>query len=268
MLLYDQHTHSLHSHERASISTVEEMCRGAMENGMAGIAITDHYDLGRRPVEEVTGFIRDSIAEVLAAKEKYSGRFRLALGIELGEGHCDTAESAAALALGDFDLVLGSLHNVRGRRDFSRIGKDFPDKHALFTEYMAEQLEMARWGGYDVLTHLTYPFRYFMQGEGCPEITDFEEELRALFRILAEKGKGLEVNTSGLYRAGHGKAMPDLWELKLFRECGGEIVTTGSDGHDLTEAGRGIREGAELLRAAGFHYQALFKGRKPEWVAL
>jgi len=54
MLLFDQHTHSLNSHERASISSVEEMCEGALLSGMAGIAVTDHYDLGRRTVEQVS----------------------------------------------------------------------------------------------------------------------------------------------------------------------------------------------------------------------
>lgn len=268
MPLYDQHTHSLHSHETASISTVAEMCIGAMKNGMSGITITDHYDLGRRPVEQVTDFIKSSITDITAAKEKLADRFHLGMGIELGEGHQDPIESQQAIDLGPFDIVLGSLHNVYGRRDFSYIGKDFPDKHALFQEYMAEQLEMARWGGYDVVTHLTYPFRYYMLGEGAPDIRDFEEELRALFRVLAEKGKALEVNVSGLYSPAHGLTMPGLWELKLFRECGGELVTVGSDAHDMHHAGVGIAQGAALLREAGFRYQALFKQRKPCMVEL
>ena len=262
MLLYDQHTHSLHSHEKASISTVEEMCLGAMKNGMAGIVISDHYDLGRRPVEQVTDFIKSSIADIQTVKEKFEGRFHLGMGIELGEGHQDPEESAQAMALGPFDIVLGSLHNVYGRRDFSAIGKDFPDKKALFREYMSEQLQMAQWGKYDVVTHLTYPFRYYMLGEGTPDIHDFEEELRVLFKLLAEKGKGIEVKTSGLYRPEHGLTMPGLWELKLFRECGGEIVTVGSDAHDMDHAGGGIAQGTALLKEAGFRYQALFCQRK------
>lgn len=268
MPLYDQHTHSLHSHETASISTVAEMCIGAMKNGMSGITITDHYDLGRRPVEQVTGFIRSSVADIAAVKEELADRFYLGMGIELGEGHTDTEESRLAMELGPFDVVLGSLHNVYGRRDFSYIGQEHPDKTALFHEYMAEQLQMAQWGGYDVVTHLTYPFRYYMLGEGAPDIRDFEEELRSLFRVLAEKGKALEVNVSGLYNPAHGLTMPGLWELKLFRECGGELVTVGSDAHDMHHAGMGIAQGAALLREAGFRYQALFKERKPCMVEL
>ena len=268
MLLYDQHTHSLHSHERACLSYVEEMCRGAMERGMSGIAVTDHYDLGRKPAELVTSYIRSSIEEVQAVREKLGDRFYLALGIELGEGHQGPEESAAAAALGPFDIVLGSLHNVSGQRDFSAIGKDFPDKRALFSTYLQEQIQMARWGGFDVVSHLTYPFRYYMLGEGCPAVEEFEEELRTLFAILAQSGKGIEVNTSGLYRPEHGRTMPGLWELKLWRECGGEIVTVGSDAHQRCHAGCGIREGAVLLREAGFRYQARFEGRRPRMIPL
>lgn len=268
MMLFDQHTHSLNSHEKASISTVEEMCEGALKCGLSGLTISDHYDLGRRQPEEVCGFIRQSIQDVNEAKEKYRGRLQLGLGIELGEGHQDPDESKNALELGQYDIVLGSLHNVYGRRDFSAIGRDFSDKRALFKEYMDEQIQMAQWGKYDVLTHLTYPFRYYLLGTDVPNIEEFEGELRALFKILAEKGKGLEVNTSGFYRPEHGLPMPNLWELKLFRECGGEFVTTGSDAHDMNHVGGGIKQGIELLKAAGFHYQAVYKQRMPEMTPL
>lgn len=267
MHLYDQHTHSHHSHESNTVSTAEELCRGGMNAGLSGIVVTDHYDIRRRPREVVTRQLRDSVAELLQTRERL-GRFYLGVGIELGEGHHDPEESAAAIALGGFDLVLGSLHNLRDMRDFSCIGKDCSDKRALFRQYLAEQLEMLRWGGYDVLAHLTYPFRYYMQGEGAPDIREFEEELRVLFTAMAEQGKGLEVNTSGLCRPAHGRTMPELWELQLFRGCGGEIVTVGSDAHDHSSVGGGIAQGTALLEAAGFRYQALYRQRKPDMIPI
>ena len=266
MKLYDQHTHSHHSHESNTVSSVEELCRGGMDAGLSGIVVTDHYDIRRRPREVVTQQLRDSVAEIRQTREALGDRFYLGMGIELGEGHHDRAESAAAIALGDFDLVLGSLHNLRELRDFSYIGKDCADKRGLFRQYLAEQMEMLRWGGYDVLAHLTYPFRYYMLGGGAPDIREFEAELRTLFTVMAEQGKGLEVNTSGLYRPEHGRTMPELWELQMFRQCGGEIVTVGSDAHDRSRVGGGIARGTELLRAAGFRYQAVYRQRKPEWI--
>lgn len=268
MLLFDQHSHSLHSHERACKSNIAEMCLGAMKNGMSGNAITEHYDLGRKPREEVFGYLSASFEEFSRVKENLPDGYCLTFGMELGEGHMNTEDSGAALSLLPYDIVIGSLHNVAGHRDFSAIGKDWENKAELFDIYLDEQLVMAEWGRYDVLGHLTYPFRYYMLGSGCPKIKDYEDKLRALFTLMAQKGLGMEVNTSGLYRPEHGETMPALWELKLFRECGGEIVTTGSDAHEAANIGRGIREGAELLKSAGFAYQAHFVQRKPEFLPL
>ena len=60
MKLYDQHTHSHHSHESNTVSSVEELCRGGMDAGLSGIVVTDHYDIRRRPREVVTQQLRSS----------------------------------------------------------------------------------------------------------------------------------------------------------------------------------------------------------------
>ena len=76
--------------------------------------------------------------------------------------------------------------------------------------------------------------------------------------IGAEKGRGMEVNT---YR---GRTLED-WRpiLAMFRACGGEIVTVGSDAHVPTGVGKGIPEAYELIREAGFSYVAGYHRRKP-----
>ena len=137
----------------------------------------------------------------------------------------------------------------------------------LLDRYFDELLEMTRWGGFDILAHLTYPYRYLGYTD-TPPITCFEEKLREIFTSLARGGKALELNTSGLVRSPGGRTMPELWELCLFRECGGEFVTLGSDAHRSAHVGGGIREGLELLRAAGFRYQASFSRRRAAAVPL
>ena len=46
--------------------------------------------------------------------------------------------------------------------------------------------------------------------------------------------------------------MPTLELLKLYRDCGGRLMTIGSDAHAPVNLGKGIRQGYALLRAAGF----------------
>jgi histidinol-phosphatase (PHP family) len=62
--------------------------------------------------------------------------------------------------------------------------------------------------------------------------------------------------------------MPSFDLLKLYKECGGEVITIGSDAHTSADIGAGIAEGQELLRAAGFMYFTVFRERKPSFIRL
>lgn len=268
MQLFDQHTHSIHSNEKEAVSSVEDLCLGALEQGFSGLAVTDHCDM-YRDLLNAEERMQKSIADIRKAKDTFAHKLYLSMGIELGSGHLNPEESRRFLAMGEFDLVLGSLHAAEGvPTRYSQIAKDAPDKPEMFRDYLDRQLRMAQWGGYDVLSHLTFPCRYFALGGVRLDIRDYEDQLRALFTLMAQKGLGLEVNTSGLYNPSHGVTMPELWELKLFRACGGEIVTVGSDSHSRARVGGGIVQGMELLKEAGFRYLSVFRQRKPEPIAL
>ena len=49
---------------------------------------------------------------------------------------------------------------------------------------------------------------------------------------------------------------------------GGEIVTVGSDGHSVAQAGLCIADGYERLRAAGFRYVTTFRQRRAQFVPI
>lgn len=55
------------------------------------------------------------------------------------------------------------------------------------------------------------------------------------------------------------------WEpiLALYRECGGEILTVGSDAHVPSGVGKGIREALELMAHCGFRYVCTYDKHKP-----
>jgi histidinol-phosphatase (PHP family) len=59
-----------------------------------------------------------------------------------------------------------------------------------------------------------------------------------------------------------GKGLPDPAVYALYRQCGGEIVTVGSDAHRAADVGNLVKDGAGLLRAAGFGYIAAFEQRR------
>ena len=99
------------------------------------------------------------------------------------------------------------------------------------------------------------------------DLRPYEEKFRQLFKNLTEKGRGIELNVSGYYKAMQ-DAMPPMSILKLYRECCGEIITIGSDAHKAEYIGFYQKEAHEMLETAGFRYLTVFEHRKPEFIKL
>ncbi|HWP51247.1 MAG TPA: histidinol-phosphatase HisJ family protein [Clostridia bacterium] len=260
-LIFDGHTHSHHSFDGSE--TVRSMCKAAIEAGVRGLTVTDHCDLGVYALPDWRERIQGSAAEVKMMREQLHDKLVLSFGVELGQAVHDMPTAQQVLALADYDVVLGSLHNLYQTEDFYFLQQKTCDKKALVGRYFEELLQLTKADTFDVLAHITYAYRYMGYGKEVPQVQSFEPLLREIFSTLAQNGKALELNTSGLYRNPKARAMPELWELKLFKECGGEMVALGSDAHFAINIGRGIEEGQMLLREAGFSYQTVYQQRKP-----
>ena len=235
------------------------LCTHALAAGLSALCVTDHFD------DESTFDPSAYLASFNETRGLFEGRLDFLMGVELGEGHLDMNRTESLLARLPFDFVLGSCHHIEGMSDFYYLTFD-DESHCLrlIEQYLDSLRFMIARGCFDVLGHLTYPLRY-MWHRGF-EVDFPEEGTRHVLRALAEGGLGLEVNLSGLRRGG--SAMPGLSLLKLYRACGGEIVTIGSDAHRAAHVGAHLAEGYDLLRAAGFSYVALYRGRKPEYIKI
>jgi len=122
------------------------------------------------------------------------------------------------------------------------------------TTYYDEIYEICKWNKFDVLGHLTYTLRYMTGVQG--HIVNMEQN-----------GKGIEINTSGL-RQQYGFTFPTLEYVKMFKECGGEVLSIGSDSHCAADLGKGIVEGTEIAKQSGFKYLTYFKNRKPNFIKI
>lgn len=260
---FDFHTHTKFSFDGEN--TAEEMVFRAIELGMKNYAITDHveanlfYDKEYGASESIVKAAK--IIPVL--RDKYADRINLAYGIELGQPVHDLSLSEKILGEYDFDFVIGSCHNIRGYEDFYFLDYNKLDYGFLLDVYFEELLEMAEWGGFDVLGHLTYPLRYIC-GEYGKNVymSDYDDIIDGIFSALIKNGCGIEINTSGL-RQKIGETMPSIKYIKRYRELGGKILTIGSDAHRTDDLGKGIAEGIELAREAGFTEIAVYKKREP-----
>ena len=256
-----------HNHSNCSPDgndSVLEMRSRAEELGLWAHTLTDHCEC-----QKFSSRYRSRVEqawETMALELPQGAKCRYYRGIELGQPNQDPQAAHEALEGREYDFVIGSIHNIRGYEDFffldySTVAPDFIDQ--LLTTYWEEEQEIIEWGRFDSLGHLTYPLRYIEGEHGIPvDLKKHQEAIDQVFTALIQKGKALEVNTSGLGQK-IGRPLPDLPLLRRYRELGGQLVTLGSDAHSVTDLGKGIEEGMDLLREAGFRYFALYERRKP-----
>lgn len=151
----------------------------------------------------------------------------------------------------------------RGYDDFYYLDykKDNPDY--LMRLYFEELLEMAEWGKFDVLGHLTYPLRYIEGDFGIKIDMDvYNPIIEKIFLTLIKNGMGIEINTSGL-RQKIGVTLPSEKYVKMYRDLGGEIITIGSDAHNTENLGMGIDKGIIIAKNCGFDKIYYYDHRKP-----
>jgi histidinol-phosphatase (PHP family) len=260
--LRDYHIHTCFSCD--SRSSVEEVCRAALAQGMTEVAITDHADF--EPLDDCCGYFRPRAywRAIQRCREMFEGRLTIRAGVEFGEGHRFQREIAQVLVAHEYDFVLGSLHWAGGRPAW--LGSFFGDGLGLdegLVIYFDELARLAAGADYDVLAHLDFVRRAAHRRFGLQELDlrPHEERVRQVLRIVVERGKGLEVNTATV-RRGIGGPSPPLQVLRWFREEGGRVVTLGSDAHRSENVGADFDRALAMVREAGFEELAAFEGRK------
>ena len=231
--------------------SMERSCERALELGLPAIAFTDHADFVKVHADQYCVDILGYLDSIERCRAKYTD-LRILSGVELGEPHWFPEETAAVLAAGPLDNVLGSVHCIRLDGDVvdasqlrDREGLDFA---AATRQYLGEVLAMIDGGQpFEALAHLDYPKRYWPEGAPPYVERDYEAEIRVVLHAAARTGRVLEVNTTRGDRL-----CPDLTVVRWWREVGGQAVQYGSDAHDPDKVAAGFRVATQMVEAAGF----------------
>ena len=278
--MIDCHTHTAVSPD-AEGDTLSSY-RQAVSLGLKALAITEHVEANRpegpenyttvHTSDEHYFYNRDifhkSMETDMQVLKQTSGDTVFINGTELGQPTHNFDFADEVVSDERLDFVIGSMHELKGRDDFAFLDYKKEDPDRILTEYFEEILAMCKWGKFDVLGHLTYPLRYICGEQGIPvDISKHESIIRDIFIEIAAMDKGIEINTSGL-RQDYGKTFPDYDLVKLYRECGGQIISLGSDAHKTADIGKGIREGMEIAKAAGFSKIYYFKKHVPYGISI
>ena len=266
MYLADYHTHSRISPDAGSSMTA--MAQSAIAAGLQELCFTDHVE----PLEWGSLQLRASY-DWAAMREEYrtacaavGDRIRLRLGIELGDAHKAFAHTERLLSgAPELDFIIGSVHMLSERFGNQDLYFFDPESEAEakagIADYLEQVQDLAEWGRFSVLGHLTLPLRYLNENRGFHLTFDgFEGEVENILRTLIRKGCGIELNTNR-----GNTPLPDEKWLRMYRSLGGEIITLGTDAHSPDYVGCAIERGQRLLRTCGFTRFCTFEKLQPVW---
>lgn len=252
-----------HMHSRVSFDghdTGLQMALAAKEAGLKEICFTDHLDYDPLGKMGVLAFDTDSYNREYNELEVPGLVIRRGMEFGMDTGNLELFRKD--LQRRPFDFVLGSIHFVD---DLDVYFDEYWDGKTVFEaerRYLEATLESVQLhNDFDVLAHLTYIAK--ARCHPAPRPVPYEEHreiIDEILKVLVRKGKGLEMNTSGVDRAGDFLPGPQM--VRRFRELGGEIVTVGSDAHRANRVGQYSHEACEILKDV-FGYVCTFAERKP-----
>lgn len=256
--MFDFHTHSQVSfdgHDPASA-----MVEAAVAAGLKELCFTDHIDYD--PLAEEQTMLFDTRIYNAAYDHLSHPALKIRRGMEFGMTPDNMQTFRKDLQRRPFDFVLGSVHFVDDLDVYFQPyweGKTVLQAERRYLECTLECVKNHT--DFDVLAHLTYISKCRCHPAPRPvPYGDHQELLDEILRVLAQKGKGLEMNTSGVDRCGD--YLPYAPYFRRFKELGGEIVTIGSDAHNAQRVGQYSHEACEILKDI-FGYVCTFEDRKP-----
>jgi histidinol-phosphatase (PHP family) len=233
----------------------------AAADGLAGVGFNDHLPFLEESMAD-TGLAMswDELPVYIEGIQRLKGKSAapVLLGIEADFFPGQERRLEAVLAALPLDYVYGSVHWVG----------DWPFDHtmglaryeranvaALFRDYYALVVEMARAGLFDVWAHPDLPKKFGYLPE--EPVHDAED---AALEAIASAGMILEINTSGL-RKPVAEIYPSPELLRRARAL--DIpITFGSDAHAPYEVGHEFGQAVELAVKAGYQAYVTFDRRE------
>lgn len=256
--MFDFHMHSSVSFD--SSWPAQQMAQAAVERGLKEICFTDHMDHDFMPGK---GMMTFDIDQYNAAYDSLQVEgLTIRKGMEYGLKTYNQEQFRKDLQLRRFDFVLGSVHFVDELDVYVEEYWEGKTVQAAYLAFMEQTIACVKaHTEFDVLAHLTFIAKARGNVAKTPIFyEDYRQMADEILKELVSKGKGLELNTSGVDKCGD--FLPGEGFFRRFRELGGEIVTVGSDAHNTVRVGQYTDRACDMLREI-FGYVCTFADRKP-----
>lgn len=258
----DYHLHTHHSLDSEELP--ENIIKKCIKLDMQECCFTDHNDFNWPNKNENFDLnVNSYYKELLPLKELYKNQIQIYIGVECGMTEDNYLLNNELIQNNTFDFVIGSCHIVNGMDPYyPEYFREKTDREAFEQYFNALKQSLAFFDNFDVLGHLDYVVRYSPNKESQYSAFDYMDIIDIILNSVIQKGKGIEINTSGL-KSGLPFANPCPDILKRYRELGGEIITVGSDAHSADNVGYKFDIAAQFLKNAGFRNYCVFKNRQP-----
>ena len=259
---------------------MEEICREALEKGVLGVAITDHLNIRNYEKQDSAQRFLDQHEAILEMREKMKGKLELSCGIEVGEYAEAPQKAEFILNYGWFDVVLGSCHAVKeGVSGFGAIFRAAKENNSdlltetstdeeilsLVSDYydtMARMISMPRF--FDVMAHVTLPFRYLGRLYGNRfSWRQMEDKIFPLLQYAVKNEVALELNTNGWTDELGTHTLPEKDLIQHYYQMGGRLITIGTDSHKKGRLTDGFDNAFKELKEIGFREYCFYRARKP-----
>lgn len=274
----DYHVHTDFSDD--SVFALEDVCALAIERGIDEICITDHVDYGVRP--DWDEYRRDpSSARIFEGKpsinvdyeryfpaiervrERFAPDIAVKTGMEFGvQSHTANRFHALFEQFADnWDFIILSIHQVGNEEFWNGTFQQGRTQAEYNMQYYEEMLRVVQsFDDWSVLGHLDLIKRYDQLGP-WPD-SNARDIIAEILKEAIRRGKGIELNTSSI-RYGLSDLTPSTQILRLYRDLGGRILTTGSDSHKPEHLGAHIPMMRERLKDIGFTEFCTFDHMEP-----
>lgn len=254
----DHHVHTNYSPDGEG--NVEKYISRAKEMGLQYIMFTDHADFGTKDKDFMVHIDYPKYFQMMKELEERHS-FPIKIGVEIGYEKDQKDQIKEFLEKYPFDFVISSIHYGDGKDlyfgDFFH-GKNQEESYMRYFEILLEMVE--NFQEYDVVGHLDYITRYGPFENKYYKYESYERIIEQILKGIVSKGKGIEVNTSGI-REEINDFYPKKEVLENYLKLGGKTITIGSDAHRNKDYSAGIEKGIVLLKSIGFREISYFEKR-------
>jgi histidinol-phosphatase (PHP family) len=256
--MIDYHLHTLFCNH--AVGGMERYVQNAVDFGFREICFLDHLTI--RKTEPGLSMTPEEIPHYYYAvqilKQNYKNKIRIKAGLEVDFNPRHTGFYQDVVGTYAFDVIAASLHFPNGldivtHRSGWRYGEKDTDE--VYGLYFGQLQKMLEHDYFDVICHIDLIKKF-----GREPARSFEKECDDILQIIKDKGKTIEVNTSG-----YDHPTRDIYpSLEILKKCykQGISITIGSDAHHPANVGRHYDRVLPLLLSIGYRQLAIFTKRQ------